>query len=122
MESFVAGVDGRKVGWVWFKLYYSGRTESGLVNLPAVLRERPHGLSAIAIDIPIGLMDGPLTCDVVARRLLGYPRACSVFPAPCGASLAASGYVELQFSDSGASASRDRPGPLLRRFDRLTTR
>lgn len=71
MEPFVAGVDGCKAGWVWFKLYDSGRTESDLVDLPAILRKRPDGLNALAIDIPIGMLDGPRACDVAARRLLG---------------------------------------------------
>jgi predicted RNase H-like nuclease len=39
-------------------------------------------LSAVAIDIPIGLPErGSRRCDVEARRLLG-PRRGSVFPAP----------------------------------------
>jgi predicted RNase H-like nuclease len=102
MEFFVAGVDGCKAGWVWFKLYDSGRTEHGLVDLPAVLRERPDGLSALAIDIPIGLMDGPRTCDGAARRLLGSPRASSVFSAPCREALSAEGY----FSACDANEAR----------------
>ena len=41
------------------------------------------------IDIPIGLAaSGPRTCDLEARRLLGRPRASSVFPAPTRALLA----------------------------------
>lgn len=39
---------------------------------------------AIGIDIPIGLADRhPRGCDLAARKLLGAPRASSVFPAPC---------------------------------------
>jgi hypothetical protein len=43
-NDFVAGVDGCKTGWVWFKLYGSGRTETELVNLVDVLQRRPEGL------------------------------------------------------------------------------
>lgn len=91
-ETFVAGVDGCKSGWVWFKLYESGMPHSGVVNLPAILEKRPEGLGALPIDIPIGLLDGSHACDNAARRLLGFPRTCSVFSAPCRASLAASNY------------------------------
>ena len=59
---------------------------------PAVLRERPDGLRALAIDIPIGLLVGPRDCDT-ARRLLGSPRACSVFSAPCREALSAVDYA-----------------------------
>jgi predicted RNase H-like nuclease len=54
--EFVAGVDGCKAGWVWFKLYDSGRTEAELVSLVEVLQRRTEGLKALAIDIPIGLL------------------------------------------------------------------
>ena len=47
----------------------------------------------IAIDMPIGLSDvGPRACDLEARRLLGRPRASSVFPPPCRAALGATTY------------------------------
>jgi predicted RNase H-like nuclease len=51
------------------------------------LAELPAGLALI--DIPIGLPAvGPRACDLQARRLLGSPRASSVFPAPARALLA----------------------------------
>lgn len=90
--AFVAGVDGCKSGWVWFKLYESGRTECDLVNLPRILKERPLGLAALAIDIPIGLLNGPRACDGAARRLLEPPRASSAFFAPCREALSAKDY------------------------------
>src|SRR5262249_18309552 len=49
----------------------------------------------VAIDVPIGLLGcGPRACDVAARKLLGRPRASSVFPAPCRAALDAASYRE----------------------------
>jgi predicted RNase H-like nuclease len=49
----------------------------------------------IGIDIPIGLTDcGPRDCDREARRVLGRPRASSVFPAPIRAVLAARSWEE----------------------------
>src|SRR6185503_15470656 len=53
-----------------------------------------RGDAMIAIDMPIGLSDdGPRACDLEARRLLGRPRASSVFPAPCRAALGATTYA-----------------------------
>ncbi len=50
--------------------------------------------ACIAVDIPIGLSDGPpRLCDVEARRALG-PRRSSVFPAPQFKLISISGYPE----------------------------
>ena len=89
-EDFVAGVDGCKAGWVCFKLYETGAMAVDVVNVTELLVGRPDGLQALAIDIPIGLMDGPRACDKAARTKLGTPRGSSVFPPPCRAALAAS--------------------------------
>ena len=94
MEPFVTGVDGCKAGWVWFKLYDSGETESALVDLIDVLQRRPEGLRSFAIDIPIGLPNGPRTCDKAARKLLGQPRGSSVFSPPCRETLSAVDYAD----------------------------
>lgn len=52
-------------------------------------------LAAAGIDIPIGLPpSGPRRCDLEARRVLGRPRASSVFPAPARAVLEAPSYPE----------------------------
>jgi predicted RNase H-like nuclease len=51
-------------------------------------------LACVAIDIPIGLLEGPRACDVAARKLLGQPRGSSVFPAPCRAALGTKTYPE----------------------------
>lgn len=55
---------------------------------------RTGGAEALAIDMPIGLLDRhPRCCDVEARRRLG-PRRSSVFPAPVRAALGAADYDE----------------------------
>lgn len=95
METFVAGIDGCKAGWVWFKLYESGRTEAGVASFVDVLQQRPDGLRALAIDIPIGLLDGSRACDKAARQRLGWPRCNSVFSPPCRAALARVDYAEM---------------------------
>ncbi len=86
--AWVAGIDGCSAGWVAFSVdTRTGATEADVVDVVPWLRNRPAGLAALAIDIPIGLMDGPRSCDSAARRLLGLPRCTSVFSAPCRAAL-----------------------------------
>jgi predicted RNase H-like nuclease len=62
-------------------------------DLAPVMARAERSGAVIAIDIPIGLSDrAARACDLEARRLLGRPRASSVFPAPCRAALAAMTY------------------------------
>jgi predicted RNase H-like nuclease len=89
------GLDGCRGGWL------VAAADAALASLsfalvddlvPLVARARA-GRAIVAIDMPIGLGDGgPRACDLAARRLLGRPRASSVFPAPCRAALAATTY------------------------------
>lgn len=77
------GVDGCPAGWV-AAIYRPGEGIAFEV-VPTIhsLIESHPGV-AIGIDIPIGLGDcEPRGCDLAARKLLGAPRASSVFPAPC---------------------------------------
>ncbi len=97
MPMFVAGVDGCRApeGWVWFKVEVSPLdTSVELVELPRLLRSRPSDLAFLAIDIPIGLLDGSRARDKAARKLLGQPLGTSVFAAPCRAALTAKTHVE----------------------------
>jgi predicted RNase H-like nuclease len=91
---FVAGVDGCNAGWVTFNIYDSGESAVEVVDVAEWLRSRPNGLQALGIDIPIGLRDGARRCDTAARRLLGQPRASSVFTPPCRAALQANGHAD----------------------------
>jgi predicted RNase H-like nuclease len=87
-ELFVAGIDGCRGGWVVFKVHLpSWNTSVEIIDLPAVLMNKPDDLAILAIDIPIGLPDGSRACDKAARKLLGHPRGTSVFASPCRASL-----------------------------------
>ncbi len=55
---------------------------------------RDRQIRAVAIDMPIGLLDHqPRAADVEARKLLG-PRKSSVFPTPVRATLEAADYVD----------------------------
>ena len=89
------GIDGCRGGWV---VAASDEALSALDfavvdDLGPVLARAERDASLVAIDIPIGLADGgPRACDLLARRLLGRPRASSVFPPPCRSALAATTY------------------------------
>jgi predicted RNase H-like nuclease len=65
-----------------------------VIDLPALLTNRPSDLAFLAIDIPIGLLDGSRACDKAALKLLGQPRGTSVFAAPCRAALTAKSHAE----------------------------
>src|SRR5947208_13629131 len=87
----VAGADACRAseGWVCFKVEGTSlATSVAVIELPSLLKNRPSDLACLAIDIPIGLLDGSRACDKAARKLLGQPRGTSVFAAPCRASLA----------------------------------
>lgn len=91
----VAGVDGCRAGWVAVNVDLASRaTAVEIIDLPAILMNRPEGLCAVAIDIPIGLFDGPRQCDQAARALLGQPRGCSVFSPPCRTALQTNTYEQ----------------------------
>lgn len=63
-------------------------------SLKEIIEANPDA-SAIGIDIPIGLSDtGTRQCDLCARKLLGPPRASSVFPPPIFEILEAETYPE----------------------------
>jgi predicted RNase H-like nuclease len=85
----VAGVDGRRGGWVVaiVDLAAAPRLES-LEYVAPLAPTLADDLAVIAIDMPIGLSDeGPRACDLAARKLL-QPHGTRVFPAPPRVSLA----------------------------------
>lgn len=85
----VAGVDGRRGGWVVATVDLG--PEPALVSLDYVAplgQALVDDLAVIAIDMPIGLADsGSRECDTAARKLL-RPHASRVFPAPPRVALA----------------------------------
>jgi predicted RNase H-like nuclease len=92
---FAAGVDGCRVGWVCVRVELLSReTSVEVIDLCGQLRQRPERLAAMAIDIPIGLLDGPRACDLAARKLLRQPRGSSVFPPPCRAAIESETYTD----------------------------
>jgi predicted RNase H-like nuclease len=89
------GIDGCRGGWVVATSdeRFSDLSFAVVADLEPLVARAERGEALVAIDMPIGLCDdGPRACDLQARRLLGRPRASSVFPAPCRAALAATTY------------------------------
>jgi predicted RNase H-like nuclease len=88
-----AGVDGWRGRWVVATVgehvkWAVARSAAEVVALTAEC-------SAVAVDVPIGLADGPggRACDLLARQRLGAARA-SVFPAPHRRTLHADSHAE----------------------------
>jgi len=94
----VVGVDGCPGGWVaicWE--VEEGTITPEIHGTLAGLIEHHADARAIGIDMPIGLSDtGTRTCDVEARRVLGWPRRSSVFPPPIRDILHLSTYEEAK--------------------------
>lgn len=82
--QMICGVDGCKAGWlVVSKDLDSGEISWRVCSTACEIVCADPTPQIIAIDIPIGLQErGPRDCDLGARRLLGRPRASSVFPTP----------------------------------------
>ncbi len=99
---WVAGVDGCRGGWVAV-LVEQGRHGANRVRYRMCdsfeeilnLDVTPE---VTAVDIPIGLLDTPADggreCDRLARRILGRPRASSVFSPPIRPALHSTCYEE----------------------------
>ncbi len=120
---FVAGADGCSSGWVALILNVrTGASSVQLTDVASWIRERPDGLAMLAIDIPIGLIDGTRPCDSAARKLLGLPRCCSVFPAPCRATILPASYPDgsaVNFAITGKKLSKQTwaIGPKIKEID-----
>ncbi|MEI7871674.1 MAG: DUF429 domain-containing protein [Alphaproteobacteria bacterium] len=83
----VGGADGCRTGWVVCRRDTDGTLDIRVVK---TLAEACEGLSILAVDMPIGLMDEPIpgrACEPEARALLPG-KASSVFPTPCRPALA----------------------------------
>ncbi len=92
----VLGADGCPFGWVGIEVEIgTGRTSIRYFEDFASLLSQSSSVNRIGVDIPIGLLEKKArACDQAARRLLGRPRASSVFPAPARAVLSAQTYSE----------------------------
>lgn len=107
----VVGVDGCKGRWLVVRRRPGVGATAELVDdlAPLVDAVRLGGIAALAVDMPIGILDHhPRAADVAARRLLG-PRRSSVFPAPVRSVLAAADYDEARArsrASTGVAPSR----------------
>ena len=123
----VVGVDGCPGGW----LAVAYETDDGSL-VPRVHRSFADLLAAepdaacVAIDIPIGLVEGESrACDRDARKALG-PRRSSVFPAPDPRLLDATTYAEANqrariLTGAGVSAQAFGIYPKVRDVNRAMT-
>ena len=83
------------------------------------LAEKP---AVLAVDMPIGLLDRPLPggrlCDREARKMLGRPRASSVFTPPTRPGLAAQDYSDVsRINGTGMSKEAFNILPKIREID-----
>src|SRR6266581_2662415 len=93
-NTFIAGVDGCKNGWVIASQDADGRPAVNLVSHFGEILDYDHKL--VVVDIPIGLLDrGTRLADQAARRIL-KGRACCVFTAPLRPMLACRDYSEAK--------------------------
>jgi predicted RNase H-like nuclease len=95
----VAGVDGCRAGWV--VVIASANDDPLMLRSVEVAASFKDVLAstivcaAVAVDIPIGLSDGPpRRADLLARGLLAPKRSSSVFPPPLRAVLRCDDYRE----------------------------
>lgn len=96
-KGLYVGIDGCKVGWLFFALSRNGDVEFGVeAHFDSIWKRWRHA-EALFVDVPIGLLDegsSERRCDLEARALLGSGRASSVFPVPCRGALRAQSYRE----------------------------
>ena len=104
---WVAGVDGCRKGWV--VVLHDVEDDTVRCRVAPEFRDLlslPEAPAIIAVDMIIGLPDlarrGGRACDQAARRLLGRPRASSVFSPPTRAA--------LQETDYRAALAANRAG------------
>ncbi|HEX7043325.1 MAG TPA: DUF429 domain-containing protein [Burkholderiales bacterium] len=84
-EELFLGADGCRGGWFYVTLSAEGVRAYGVARDASALGELCAGVRLALVDIPIGLKDSgeaERQCDRAARRVLGGPRAASVFRPP----------------------------------------
>jgi predicted RNase H-like nuclease len=95
-NTFVYGIDGCRDGWVVARSApdFSDLRFEITSNLVPIFSKAGRR-RIVAIDIPIGIPSNePRDCDTAARRLLGWPRASSVFSPPARTALQAQTFRE----------------------------
>ena len=132
-RSEFVGVDGCKRGW--FSVGFDRRGNYEVEVFPSFSELLAHysDASLVLVDIPIGLPEGPegRDCDREARRLLGHPRASSVFPTPTRQTVEQAAKsprdyeraneVEGRFAGKGISQQAFAIAPKIAEVDKLMT-
>jgi predicted RNase H-like nuclease len=98
-KLFYAGADGCRAGWFVIALTKDGQWQTEVFPNISALWERYREASLILLDVPIGLKGGGAEerrCDREARRILGPPRASSVFRSPCRRAIHAATHEEAK--------------------------
>ena len=125
---WVAGVDGCRGGWFVILAATSAssdRPQRVIGRRCADFHEilaMPEQPAAIAVDMPIGLLDRPApggrACDREARKLLGRGRASSVFTPPTRPGLSATVYADVpSLNGAGMSKEAFNIAPKIREID-----
>ncbi|MCW5766558.1 MAG: DUF429 domain-containing protein [Phycisphaeraceae bacterium] len=112
MAPLVAGIDGCSSGWV-IATSADGEPATPTFDLAPSFAEalqRLAAAAAIAVDMPIGLLDrwepGGRACDRAARAMLGPGRSASVFAPPTRPALACTSYrAALRANRAGGSTA-----------------
>jgi len=99
---YCVGIDGCKTGWFAVRLFQSGSWNFDVFANVGQLWNTFYKAQLLLIDIPIGLCEGGVegrACDTAARRLLGSPRASSIFTPPVR--------LALEFNDREAASEKN---------------
>ena len=121
------GIDGCRIGWICIELGPKDHWQHKVVSSADELVVMVTAAKLSLIDIPIGLLDSApdeRACDRSARRVLGAPRASSVFPAPARGTLAAKNYQDAsvrnrELTGRGLSRQTWAIAPKIREIDQL---
>jgi predicted RNase H-like nuclease len=127
---FFVGADGCRAGWFAIKVTEDNYWETAVFQDVSSLWDKYSNASIILLDIPIGLREKcslERTCDIEARRLLGFPRRTSVFPVPCRPAILAKTYekardINEQTTGRGLSLQTWYIIPKIREVDILLTK
>lgn len=126
--TLLMGMDGCRTGWVCASARAGGGPGGGPERVELQVYghifhalDRDPGLAVV--DMPIGLLEAPRrggrTCDREARRLLGRPRASSVFSPPVRPLLNATDYASVR--GRGLTLQAFHLLPRIRELDAVVT-
>jgi len=108
-KPFSVGADGCRAGWFAIALTRNGQWQTEVILDLAEFWEKYQKASLILLDIPIGLKEKGAEerrCDKDARKLLGPPRASSVFRVPCRKAVYAAIYEEASATNAQITERR----------------